>query len=687
MAALTKIQLRRDTAANWVTAQTAAGATPVLAAGEIGFETDTQKFKIGVTGTLWGNLKYSQDASLLAGAASITSLTTSGDVIVGGNLTVNGTTTSINSSTLQVDDKNIELGSVAAILGRTVETSANSNIIITSSTTGLIIGQTVTQNTGTFSTGTITSITNATAFRVSSNQGITCTTATVDIGGATNVTADGAGFTVKGATDKTLNWVNTTAAWTSSEDFDLASGKVYEINGTTVLSSTAVLGKSISDTNTANNIVSRDTNGSFAANVVTANLTGVSTLTANVTGGAANEGQLLYQSAVNTTSKLAVATVNNSILSYNTSTNAPAWLNPTQTMGTLTGYSTTATAGGTTTLTNTSTYFQQFTGATTQTVGLPVTSTLSTGWSFYIMNRSTGILTVNSSGGNQVTTVPAGTSVLLTCVATAGTGAANWDARLADFTTVTGTGAVVLNNTPTFVSPVLGAATGTSLSVTGQLISTQATGTAPLSVASNTVVTNLNADLLDGYNTATAATANTVAVRDTNGSITANVFAANAITVTSTTEVSNLRSATANLATNIVGVANVIFYNGTANTTSQLAYSTANNNQVLTITSGVPAWVTPASTGVTSLVAGNGITVSGSTGAVTVNTNAAYATTWTTTQRINVSSDVLAFAVRANATAGTANLIQAFAGDGSTTLMSLSNTGTLFAVTIDGGTA
>ena len=57
-----------------------------------------------------------------------------------------------------------------------------------------------------------------------------------------------------------------------------------------------------------------------------------------------------------------------------------------------------------------------------------------------------------------------------------------------------------------------------------QFISNVATGTAPLTVTSNTVVANLNADLLDGYNTATAATANTVAIRDTNGSLTANVF-------------------------------------------------------------------------------------------------------------------------------------------------------------------
>jgi hypothetical protein len=57
-----------------------------------------------------------------------------------------------------------------------------------------------------------------------------------DVATPSNTTADGGGITLKGATDKTLNWVNSTSAWTSSEDFNLLTGKVYEINGTTVLS-------------------------------------------------------------------------------------------------------------------------------------------------------------------------------------------------------------------------------------------------------------------------------------------------------------------------------------------------------------------------------------------------------------------------------------------------------------------
>jgi hypothetical protein len=47
--------------------------------------------------------------------------------------------------------------------------------------------------------------------------------------------------------------------------------------------------------------------------------------------------------------------------------------------------------------------------------------------------------------------------------------------------------------------------------------STVATGTAPLSIASTTVCTNLNADLLDGYHGSQSATANTAAIRDASG--------------------------------------------------------------------------------------------------------------------------------------------------------------------------
>lgn len=52
MPAQTTIQVRRGTAASWTS------TNPTLAAGEVGFETDTGRFKIGTGSTVWTGLGY-----------------------------------------------------------------------------------------------------------------------------------------------------------------------------------------------------------------------------------------------------------------------------------------------------------------------------------------------------------------------------------------------------------------------------------------------------------------------------------------------------------------------------------------------------------------------------------------------------------------------------------------------------
>jgi hypothetical protein len=117
---------------------------------------------INMTGTLSGPATFTIDPAAVGD--------NTGTVVIKGNLQVDGTTTTINSTTLSVADKNIVLAD-----GATLDSQA-----------------------------------------------------------------DGAGITVKGASDKTLNWVDATDAWTSSEDFNLLTGKSYEINGTVVLDSTTL---------------------------------------------------------------------------------------------------------------------------------------------------------------------------------------------------------------------------------------------------------------------------------------------------------------------------------------------------------------------------------------------------------------------------------------------------------------
>ena len=106
-------------------------------------------------------------------------------------------------------------------------------------------------------------------------------------------------------------------------------------------------------------------------------------------------------------------------------------------------YAATVTSGGTTTLTVSSKTTQNFTGTSTQTVVLPVVSTLVLGSSFEILNNSTQNVIVNSSGGNLIATLQAGFSGVFKVVSTTGTTAASWDYQYSGFDYITGTGSIV----------------------------------------------------------------------------------------------------------------------------------------------------------------------------------------------------------------------------------------------------
>ncbi|MEK9804718.1 MAG: hypothetical protein VW551_00295 [Euryarchaeota archaeon] len=71
------------------------------------------------------------------------------------------------------------------------------------------------------------------------------------VAGPTDNTADGGGITLKGSTDKTINWYTSTDSWTSSEHFDLVPGREYRIENTQVLSATT-LGNGVTNSNLEN---------------------------------------------------------------------------------------------------------------------------------------------------------------------------------------------------------------------------------------------------------------------------------------------------------------------------------------------------------------------------------------------------------------------------------------------------
>jgi hypothetical protein len=207
-----QMQQRRDTAAGWTS------ANPTLLNGEFGYETDTGKFKVGDGATAWNSLGYIPGFSIssyplvnadiasnaeiavskladgaarqllqtdaagtgvewasnidIPGTLDVTGATTfDNNVIIQGDLTVNGTTTTIDTTNLAIEDKNIEIGKVTT---------------------------------------------------------------------PSDITADGGGITLKGDTDKTINWVDATDAWTFSEHVNIVSAKEYRIAGTKVLDATSL---------------------------------------------------------------------------------------------------------------------------------------------------------------------------------------------------------------------------------------------------------------------------------------------------------------------------------------------------------------------------------------------------------------------------------------------------------------
>ena len=113
------------------------------------------------------------------------------------------------------------------------------------------------------------------------------------------------------------------------------------------------------------------------------------------------------------------------------------------------GYATTATASTTTTLVTGSAYQQYFTGSLSQTVVMPVTSTLVLGQAWDIVNNSTQSVTLQSSGLNTIIVLLTGTQAVITCILTTGTTAASWSYTDTNITTGNLTNSGIINNTST----------------------------------------------------------------------------------------------------------------------------------------------------------------------------------------------------------------------------------------------
>lgn len=112
---------------------------------------------------------------------------------------------------------------------------------------------------------------------------------------------------------------------------------------------------------------------------------------------------------------------------------------------------------------------------------------------------------------------------------------------------------------------------GGNITTTGQLVSTVATGTAPLAITSTTKVTNLNVEQVDGYHADTANTISTIAVRDAGGNIAGSFFTGSGVSVTGNVTGGNITTAGQVSATGNITGGNIIAFDRPSAGTTALA--------------------------------------------------------------------------------------------------------------------
>ena len=283
---------------------------------------DTDQLKVSGISTFTGNIDA--NGGLTANTAIVEDLTNNRVVVAGtggeleddANLTFNGSTLAVGVG-LDVDgqtDLDVLNVSDTATFSTTVVAQKSVQVTQNLNVTGITTLGSIGISTGRITGPAITYIDPAT---VGDNTGIvvikgdlqidgtqttvnsttmTVTDKNIEIakGAANDAAADGAGITIdSGDGDKTLNWVDSTDAWTSSEHFDLAAGKSYDIAGTEIIHSLrATLGGTLSVTGVSTFTGNIDANGDLDVDgraeldnvniAETLNVVGVSTFTGNI---------------------------------------------------------------------------------------------------------------------------------------------------------------------------------------------------------------------------------------------------------------------------------------------------------------------------------------------------------------------------------------------------------------------